>query len=31
MGFYEELKTGAPVSLDIMRRGKKSTLSYEFK
>lgn len=31
MGFYEELKTGAPVSLDIMRRGKKSTLTYEFK
>jgi general secretion pathway protein C len=31
MGFYEELKAGSPVSLDIMRRGRKSTLTYEFK
>ena len=31
MDFYEELKSGSPVSLEIMRRGKKKTLNYKFK
>jgi general secretion pathway protein C len=31
MSFYEELKTGSSVSLDILRRGQKQTLRYEFK
>jgi len=31
MGFYEELKSGSDVSLEIMRRGKKKALNYRFK
>jgi general secretion pathway protein C len=31
MSFYEELKTGSSVSMDILRRGQKQTLRYEFK
>jgi len=31
MGFYEELKSGSDVSLEIMRRGKKKALNYKFK
>ena len=31
MGFYEELRSAASVSLDIARRGKNRTLTYSFK
>ena len=31
MGFYEELKSGESVSLDIRRRGRDTTLNYTFK
>jgi len=31
MGFYEELKSGSDVSLEIMRRGKKKALNYRFR
>jgi general secretion pathway protein C len=31
MGFYEELKTGSSVSLDISRRGRNRTLTYKFR
>jgi len=31
MDFYDELRSGSPVSLDIMRRGRKKTITYEFK
>ncbi len=30
MGFYEELKSGSDVSLEIMRRGRKKALNYKF-
>lgn len=31
MSFYEELKSGSDVSLEIMRRGRKKALNYRFK
>lgn len=31
MDFYEDLKSGSSVSLEIMRRGKKKSLTYRFK
>lgn len=31
MSFYEELKSGSPVSLEIMRRGRQKSLSYRFR
>lgn len=31
MDFYEDLKSGSSISLEIMRRGKKKTLNYRFK
>jgi general secretion pathway protein C len=31
MSFYEELRSGSPVSLEITRRGRKKNLSYRFR
>jgi len=31
LGFYQELKSGSPVSLEITRRGRKKNLTYRFR